>query len=128
MKQLFLILIILLAFNTIINAQSKPKLPFVGKRYFNFMGGNGTGEVIQINSDGSCMIYTDGGPHGNEELIFNGKYSSKILAYRKNASGKLEFVAGYSIIGNKIFLINVKGKIEKGCLGDEKPCQSTLDK
>lgn len=122
--------IILLTISMSMNAQTKSKLPFVGVRYFNFLGGSGTGESIRINSDGTCIIIGYGAGIGTKPtLVYEGQFKNPLMVeYNSDESLQLEFQAGYLIKGTKIYRLNKKGKIERDCMGDGKECSSTLDK
>jgi hypothetical protein len=49
------------------------KIPFVGKRYFNFLGGSGTGESIEISANGDVVYMS----HGviSSGITWKGKFS-----------------------------------------------------
>ncbi len=89
-------------------------LPFIGTRYFNFMGGNGTEESITINKDGttSIKIY---GKYGTG-IEYQGKFSNPIT---------LDDGSGWLLKDGKIYSLE-GGKIAKGCMDDEAPCVSEL--
>jgi hypothetical protein len=108
----------LLSSNGVIAGQ---KLPFVGTRYFNFMGGTGTNESITIEKNGTITLkYVDhfSGRHGDPVVLYKGKFSNPI---------KLKDGTGYLLKGNKIYLLE-NGKIEKGCITEGEVCEAELSK
>lgn len=97
---------------------AKTDLPFVGTRYFNFLGGSGTGESIHINKEGYTTVKV------------HGKYASEVVykgAYKKwmPISDSQKY---YMIIGNDtITLLDKNGNQEYGCSADETlPCTEKL--
>ncbi len=68
--------------------------PFVGKRWFNFMGGNGTGMSIIINPNGDTLIESHGRVSSSVED--KGKFKNPMQS---------EDGSGYLIKGNQIFLL-----------------------
>jgi hypothetical protein len=91
-------------------------LPFIGKRFFNFLRGTGTGYSIKIESNGDCIILGLPGPEPmNRDLkpvtVFHGKYSE---------------LKGYKFVGNKIYLLEKDGKLSMDCYEENKPCESDL--
>jgi hypothetical protein len=91
-------------------------LPFIGKRFFNFLRGTGTGYSIEIKSNGDCIILGLPGPEPmNRDLkpvtVYHAKYSD---------------LKDYKIIGNKIYCLEKDGTISKDCLGPNTPCVSDL--
>lgn len=88
----------------------KQKLPFVGKRYFNFMGGSGTGQSIRIYKNGHTVIKLHG--KTSTEVLFKGKYRKYIPVYNKENY--------LMIIGkNSIAMLDRKKNQEFGCSGEE---------
>jgi len=108
--------LLLLCFSSAYSAE-KIALPFVGKRSFNFYGGNGTENSIVIKKDGSTVIKAHGTT--GSSILYKGKFSNPIIS--KDGEGWL-------FKGNKVFALS-NGKIEKGCSGEETaPCESELYK
>lgn len=94
-------------------------LPFIGKRSFNFYGGTGTEESIEIKKDGTTIIksYSDPTLNYPPSIKYRGKFKNPIL--KKDRSGWL-------LKGNKIYQLS-KEKIAHGCDADETaPCASDL--
>ncbi|MBL0202349.1 MAG: hypothetical protein IPP81_19990 [Chitinophagaceae bacterium] len=100
--------------------EDKIELPFIGTKYFNFMGGSGTGQSITITKDGTVILKSHGAPEAETEpsVNFKGKYS-KLIKVNKNEIYKIE--------GDKIYMVNAKGVVEKGCEGEGIPCISYLN-
>lgn len=91
-----------------------PNLPFVGTKDFNFYGGSGTGEKIQIAKNGNVTIRLMG---GSETLVtYQGKFSNPML-------GKDGF--GWLLKDNKIYYIKDE-IVVIGCNGEGIPCESEL--
>ncbi|TAE61941.1 MAG: hypothetical protein EAZ87_00530 [Nostocales cyanobacterium] len=90
-------------------------LPFVGTKYYNFLGGSGTGESMTIENDGRVIIKV----HGTQEteIIYRGKFSNPLM---------IENEFGLLIQGNKIYQLDVNGKMTTGCRGEGKVCESEL--
>lgn len=89
----------------------KLNLPFTGTKYFNFWGGNGTGQSITIKKDATTIIKfygtKDGRPDEEGKIQYKGMYSNPI----KVSKDKI-----YKIEGNKIYLINSKGVVCEECV------------
>ncbi len=101
-------------------AGQKQKLPFVGTRSFNFMGGNYTNESITIEKDGTVILKALGNFRGSGSVMYRGKFSNPI-----------RFVDGvqkiYLLKGNKIYRLLKNGQIEKGCWPSAHPlCEAEL--
>lgn len=111
--KLTLISALLFVFTAPVSA-SQDKLPFTGKRWFNFYGGNGTGQTITIKSNGDTLIEFHG--HGGSSIVYQGKFKNPMNA----ADGE-----GYSIKGNKIYLLK-NGKVANDCMGEGTPCIDEL--
>jgi hypothetical protein len=96
---------------------SSQKTPFIGTRFFNFYGGNGTGQSITILSDGTTTVKL----HGTFEssVLYQGKFTNPINLQDENRQILL-------LKDGKIFNINRNGDIAKNCKGDGKPCESDL--
>ncbi|NJR15971.1 MAG: hypothetical protein HC785_09790 [Calothrix sp. CSU_2_0] len=97
--------------------QYSQKPPFIGKRFFNFAGGNGTGQSITILADGTTSVQF----HGKFEspVLYRGKYTNPI---------NLQDGSGESLLlkDGKIYLLNGDGKIPPDCQDGGKPCVSDL--
>lgn len=113
MKKLTLVLVSILVCQM---AMAKNGLPFVGKRYFNFTGGNGAGQTIIIDKSGRVVIELHG-KFGSAE-VYRGKYQTLMCD-----EGEC-----YQIIGkDKIALTDKKGNTMQ-CelpffdLDSEQPC------
>ncbi|MBL0202342.1 MAG: hypothetical protein IPP81_19955 [Chitinophagaceae bacterium] len=100
--------------------EEKIELPFLGTKYFNFMGGSGTGQSITITKDGTVILKSYGAPEAGTDpsINYKGKYA-KIIKVNKDEIYKIE--------GNKIYMVNAKGVVEKGCEGEGIPCISGLN-
>lgn len=98
-------------------AIAAPALPFVGKRYFNFMGGSGTGESIHISKTGKTIIESCG------------KFSC-IINYRGQFKNVIPAPDGfYKFTSNKVYWIQRNGELMRGCSGeDSDPCVAELYK
>jgi len=95
-------------------------LPFIGKKFFNFMGGTGTEQSITIKKNGHTVIQLCGDPAtgGTCEVEYKGAFKNPIML--KNGEGWL-------IKDNKIYSLE-HGEIAKGCSGDDQAdCSSELD-
>ena len=91
-------------------------LPFVGKRKFNFAGGSGTEEVIEIKKDGHTIIKSIS--NFGEFIDYEGPYKNIIDL----AVGD-ESIIYYKITGNTISIVDANGKKEKNC----KDCTASLE-
>lgn len=96
-------------------------LPFVGERYFNFLGGSGTGYTIEIKASGDTHIQL----HGTQSsaTIYQGKYQT-YLPYI--FEGKI--IGYHQIKGDKIYELDKNKQPITGCdINDEtKPCVDEL--
>lgn len=90
------------------------KLPFVGTRRFNFLGGSGTGQSITINADGSTVIQLHGTM--NTSVLYKGQFSNPII---------LDDGRGLLFRGNKVHQVSSDGQIVKSCNGQE-ICEAEL--
>ena len=95
---------------------SNSNLPFVGKRKFNFAGGSGTEEVIEIKKDGHTIIKSVS--NFGEFIDYEGPYKDIIDL----AVGD-ESIIYYKITGNTISVVDANGKKEKNC----KDCTASLE-
>lgn len=108
---------IVLAMNAA-SAIAEPQLPFIGKRFYNFMGGSGTLESVQIKPNGQTIIMMYGTVSSGS--IYKGAYKTLIpmgdgLYYRFTKSN--------------VSQVDGNGKVEFGCSGDdEKACIEVLTK
>ncbi|MBD2232748.1 hypothetical protein [Phormidium tenue] len=89
--------------------------PFFGDRYFNFYGGNGTGQSITIELDGATTVEQ----HGTESssVLYRGQFSNPLI---------LDDGERLRIEGNTISKISEDGDIISGCNGEGEPCESEL--
>jgi hypothetical protein len=92
---------------------AEAELPFVGTRYFNFWGGNGTGQSITIEEDGTTIIQLHGTQHSS-------------VQYRGHFANRLKLDDGQTLLikEDEIYLLAKDGEIEQGCNGDDQPCVS----
>lgn len=102
------------------NVITKPVYPFIGTRHFNFAGGSGTEESIQIKEDGTVILRSYGAG-GSSGVNYKGKFTNPVPNGHE----------GYYLIkGNKIYWLGKNKKVEVGCRltddGTEKPCVETL--
>ena len=89
---------------------AKLDLPFNGTRYYNFMGGSGTGQSIHIDKNGYTTIKI----HGTVStgIVYQGTYKKMIPVY--NDENYL------MIIGNNaITQLDKNGNQQFGCSGEE---------
>jgi hypothetical protein len=92
-------------------------LPFVGTRFFNFLGGSGTGQTITIKNDGITIVKLHGTM--NTSVMYEGKFSNPIIF--KDGDGLL-------LKNNKIYQLKTDGQIAQGCKGEGKLCETDLYK
>jgi hypothetical protein len=90
------------------------QLPFVGKRSFNFAGGNGTGETITIEEDGHTKVEFNGSM--NTSVDYEGPFTNPIR--EGNGSGLL-------FKDQKVYQMS-GDNIAKNCMGDGQDCVSDL--
>jgi hypothetical protein len=84
------------------------KLPFIGTRAFNFLGGSGTGQTITIEANGNTTIKLHG--TASSSVLYSGKFSNPIM--------------GLLIKGNKIYRLGSDGQ---SCNPQEGlPCETSL--
>ena len=89
--------------------------PFYGTRYFNFYGGNGTGQSITIEQDGTVTVERHGTMSSSVE--YQGVFSNPIIF--PDQTGLL-FKEG------KIYRLRADGQFAQNCLGEETFCESEL--
>ncbi|PMB51659.1 hypothetical protein CEN39_14060 [Fischerella thermalis CCMEE 5201] len=102
---------------TSLSAAHQGKLPFIGTRFFNFLGGNGTGQSIAIAADGTTIVKLNG--KFNSSIQYNGKFSNPIIL--QDGSG-----LGLLLKDDKIYSLSADGQIAKGCRGEGTVCESSL--
>lgn len=90
-------------------------LPFVGTKYFNFLGGSGTGRTITIKDDGSTIVKILGTV--STSVIYEGKFSNPLI---------FDDGDGLLIKGDKIYELRTGGQVAKGCKGEGTLCESDL--
>lgn len=113
-----LICITLLSYPMLTNAKNK-SIPFTGERWFNFMGGSGTGESIKISNSGATIITIHGTT--SSEVIYRGKYKRYFRLYDGENY--------YTIVGkNAIAMLDNNMNVMSDCRGDEKLCVVELSK
>lgn len=101
--------------NTQKNSPAPVNLPFVGKRYFNFLGGTGTGYSIEIAADGTTTIEL----HGTmgSAIEYRGRFSNPLFLSNDRA---------LRIEGNTIYQAAADGTISPSCFTDNIPCKAEL--
>ncbi len=107
----FLILALAINIPAIHAASNTNKLPFVGKKGFNFYGGSGTEQSITISKNAMVTIMLYGTQ--SSEVIYKGKFTNPII--KKDGTGWL-------IKANKLYLLNKSKQIELGCQEENQPC------
>jgi len=89
---------------------------FVGKRFFNFVGGTGEQECIIIAKDGTTTIQSATGNEGPNGPVISYKGKYKLII--KDNNGYY-----YKIEKDRIVQVDRDGHILKGCNGNENdPC------
>ena len=87
------------------SALASSKLPFVGERYFNFMGGNITEQLITINKSGSVAIVSTS-MTGEAQTEYKGRYKTLMCGNQ----------VCYKIINkNQIALTDKQGRVQSEC-------------
>lgn len=89
-------------------------LPFVGKRNFNFYGGNGTEQAITLTGDGQVEVVQFGS--SGPSVLYAGKFTNPLA---QTGGGELLFRDG------KVYLYE-KGQPTLDCRGDGNACESEL--
>ncbi|MCP6759562.1 MAG: hypothetical protein NHB32_12515 [Fischerella sp. CENA71] len=100
-----------------LSADYQAKPPFIGTRFFNFLGGNGTGQSIAIATDGTTIVKLNGTV--SSSVQYRGKFSNPIIL--QDGSG-----LGLLIKDDKIYSLSANGQIAKGCRGEGTVCESSL--
>ncbi len=115
-----------LSFGDAVIAGEKQKPPFVGTRWFNFMGGKANENIITIERNGNTKIESYNGYYRKIDAppIYKGKFSNPIVV--KNEGGILGDTHRYLFKSNKVYAVSVDGEIIKGCRGEDKICESDL--
>lgn len=101
--------------DTPVSPYAEAELPFIGTRYFNFWGGNGTGQSITLEEDGTMIIKLHG--TANSSVQYHGFFSNPVILDNRQRLLLKE---------DKIYLLADNGDIAQGCNGDTKPCESGL--
>ncbi|MEJ6066521.1 hypothetical protein MT378_02060 [Psychrobacter sp. 16-Bac2893] len=103
--------------NKVINS-AQLELPFIGERFFDFVGANATMQGIKIDSKGYTTI--EGQAGGLPYVIYEGKYSQMMPGF----DGEIH----YAVIGkNAIAELDSEGNLKygEGCnIDDGEPCIS----
>ncbi|MFB2772157.1 hypothetical protein ACE1AT_23155 [Pelatocladus sp. BLCC-F211] len=102
---------------TSVSADHQAKLPFIGTRFFNFLGGNGTGQSIAIATDGTTIVKLNGTV--SSSVLYRGKFSNPIIL--QDGSG-----LGLLLKDDKIYSLSADGQIAKGCRGEGTVCESSV--
>ena len=97
------------------NSPDSVKLPFVGKRYFNFLGGTGTGYSIEIEPDGTTTVQFHG--TASSAIEYRGRFSNPLLLSNDRA---------LRIEGNSIYQVAADGTISPSCFTDDIHCAAEL--
>jgi hypothetical protein len=111
----------------VVTAGQHQNLPFVGTRYFNFMGGTATGYEITIKKNGTTMIVHNYRSFG--KYIYGVDYKGRFLnpITVKGLTGATEWGGDKLLFkNNKAYLLDKKGNIIKGCRGEGKICEVDL--
>ena len=99
------------------SVMAAPELPFIGKRTFNFMGGSGTAQLVQISKTGSTVIKSCGKFSCSTD--YKGHYKASI----PTSDGYYKFTA------TKVYWFKRNGEMMRGCSGEERePCIADLYK
>ncbi len=87
------------------------ELPFVGMQFFNFYGGTGTGELINIFENGKVAITM------KDEVTFIGDYTNPLQVYSSDA---------YLFKDNGVYWLS-NGEVATDCRGDYEDCFYKFD-
>lgn len=96
------------------------KLPFIGTKEFNFMGGSATNQSITIKKDGSTTILFHG-MSGNV-VEYKGKFKNPLPL--RNDDGTTYY---YEIKGNKILQLDENKKLDCTMQQDDNFCIAELN-
>lgn len=92
-----------------------PVLPFVGTRYFNFLGGTGTGHTITIEENGTMTVEINGTIESS--VLYQGEFSNPIF---------LDNGLGLLLSSGQIYQLSADGKISEGCKREGTICEADL--
>jgi hypothetical protein len=94
---------------------TETKPPFRGTRFYNFLGGTGTGQSLTLEADGTATVQL----HGTEstEVLYRGPFTNPLI---------LPDGDGLLIQGNQIYSLLASGDIAQGCGGEGGPCVADL--
>jgi hypothetical protein len=96
--------------------EDRYNLPFIGTRYFNFLGGTGTGQTITIEADGMTTVQLHGTQRSSVQ--YQGQFSNPI---------RFEDGSGLLLIDGKIYRLSPGEETRPDCSGEEAvPCEATL--
>jgi hypothetical protein len=90
------------------------EVPFIGKRTFNFDGGNGTQRTIEIDEQAMVRVHYVGTT--SSSLDYEGAFSNP-LPLKDGSALKFE--------NGQVYLMR-NGVIETGCMGENQACASAL--
>lgn len=90
------------------------EVPFIGKRTFNFDGGNGTQRSIDIDEQAVARVYYLGST--SSSLDYEGPFTNPLPL---NNGSALKFENG------QVYLMR-NGVVEMGCMGENQACASAL--
>lgn len=93
------------------------ELPFIGTRFFNFMGGTGTVESIEIQADGTTQVGLIG-LYDSQEL-YSGPFTNPI---------QLNDGRSLRIKGDQIFQLLADDATANRCRIEQTPCSAVLQK
>lgn len=94
---------------------SETQLPFIGQRYFNFLGGTGTGYSIDIEPDGTTTVQLHG--TAGSAIEYRGRFSNPLFLSNDRA---------LRIEGNTIYQTAADGRIDPSCITGNSPCKAQL--
>lgn len=94
---------------------SETPLPFIGQRYFNFLGGTGTGYSIDIEPDGTTTVQLHG--TAGSAIEYRGRFSNPLFLSNDRA---------LRIEGNTIYQTAADGRIDPSCVMGNSPCKAQL--
>ena len=112
-----IILVLLLTLLVVSNiAMTQERLPFIGTKYFNFIGEGGTEESITVREDGTTTLKFYG--LVNQGVIWKGKFSNPLTLFSDGD--------GLLFKDEKVYRVTGKNVILKGCKGETIPCEASL--